>query len=98
METMCGERYVTDSIHLRLIRNNFAFLCIAIPQQGDLRLSGCLSGQGTRGMNRTCDRRVSVDISRVGALSTLPPSLRFVGKTNPGQEMYGAHLPLSCQV
>ncbi|GFO09055.1 LOW QUALITY PROTEIN: hypothetical protein PoB_003556000 [Plakobranchus ocellatus] len=38
------------------------FLCIASPQQGDLRLSGHPSGQGTAGGARTRDRRVTANL------------------------------------
>ncbi|GFO35875.1 protocadherin fat 4-like [Plakobranchus ocellatus] len=40
----------------------FGFLYIASPQQGDLRLSGCPSGQVAGGLARTRDRRVPVDL------------------------------------
>ncbi|GFO46153.1 hypothetical protein PoB_007265800 [Plakobranchus ocellatus] len=45
-------------------------LCTASPQQGDLRLSGPLSGQGAGGGART---RVPADL-RAGTLSTVPPT------------------------
>ncbi|GFN85947.1 hypothetical protein PoB_001245300 [Plakobranchus ocellatus] len=51
----------------------FGFLCIATPQQGDLRLSGHASGQGASGRARTRDRRVPADL-RADSLATVPPT------------------------
>ncbi|GFN89897.1 hypothetical protein PoB_001640300 [Plakobranchus ocellatus] len=41
------------------------------PHQGDLRLPGPPSGQGTGGVARTRDRRIPVDI-RADSLATVP--------------------------
>ncbi|GFO16717.1 hypothetical protein PoB_004322200 [Plakobranchus ocellatus] len=49
------------------------FVCIASPQQGDLRLSDPPSGQGAGGGARTRDRRVPVDL-RADSLATVPPT------------------------
>ncbi|GFO08749.1 hypothetical protein PoB_003525400 [Plakobranchus ocellatus] len=57
-------------IHLK---SSVWFLLIASPQQGDLRLSGLLSGQGASGEARNCDRRVPADL-RADSLATVPPS------------------------
>ncbi|GFO10317.1 hypothetical protein PoB_003682200 [Plakobranchus ocellatus] len=43
------------------------------PQQGDLRLSGPLTGQGTGGGVQTRDRRIPADI-RAGAPAIVPPT------------------------
>ncbi|GFO49583.1 hypothetical protein PoB_007608800 [Plakobranchus ocellatus] len=51
-----------------------AFLYIASPQQGDLRLSGPPSGQGAGGGARTRDRKVPADF-RADSLATVPPTL-----------------------
>ncbi|GFO01652.1 hypothetical protein PoB_002815700 [Plakobranchus ocellatus] len=45
------------------------------PQQGNLRLSGLLSGQGVGGGARTRDRRVPADL-RADSLATVPPKRR----------------------
>ncbi|GFO19931.1 hypothetical protein PoB_004643600 [Plakobranchus ocellatus] len=45
----------------------------ASPQQGDLRLSGPPSGQGTGGGARTRDRRGPADL-RTDSLATVPPT------------------------
>ncbi|GFO38558.1 hypothetical protein PoB_006506300 [Plakobranchus ocellatus] len=47
------------------------------PQQGDLRLSGPLSGRNARGGARTRDRGIPADL-RADSLATVPPTLRFV--------------------
>ncbi|GFO01189.1 hypothetical protein PoB_002769400 [Plakobranchus ocellatus] len=49
------------------------FLYIASPQQGDLRFSGPLSGQGAGGGARTRDRRVPADL-RADSLATEQPT------------------------
>ncbi|GFO14609.1 hypothetical protein PoB_004111400 [Plakobranchus ocellatus] len=49
-------------------------LCIASPQQGDLRLSGHPSGQRTGGKARTRGRRLPADF-RADPLATVPPTL-----------------------
>ncbi|GFN98619.1 hypothetical protein PoB_002512500 [Plakobranchus ocellatus] len=49
------------------------FLYIANPQQGDLRLLGPPSDQGTGGGARTRDRRVPADL-RADSLATEPPT------------------------
>ncbi|GFO18574.1 hypothetical protein PoB_004507900 [Plakobranchus ocellatus] len=48
------------------------FLCIANPQQGDPRLSGPPSGQGTGGGARTRDRRIPAGL-RADSLATVSP-------------------------
>ncbi|GFO21084.1 hypothetical protein PoB_004758900 [Plakobranchus ocellatus] len=66
------------SILLYLMRDNdearrfFLFLCKASPQQGDLRLLGHSSCQGTGGKAGPHDRRVPAGL-RVGSLSSEPP-------------------------
>ncbi|GFO08923.1 hypothetical protein PoB_003542800 [Plakobranchus ocellatus] len=52
---------------------DFEFLCIASPQQGDLRLSGPPPRQDAGGGARTRDRRVPADL-RADSLSTVPPT------------------------
>ncbi|GFN81381.1 hypothetical protein PoB_000788700 [Plakobranchus ocellatus] len=47
--------------------------CRASPQQGDLRLSGPLSGQGAGGGARPLDRRIPADI-QADSLATVPPA------------------------
>ncbi|GFO12485.1 hypothetical protein PoB_003899000 [Plakobranchus ocellatus] len=54
-------------------RIGLAFLYIASPQQGDLRLSGPPSGQGADGGARTRDRKVPADL-RANSLATVPPT------------------------
>ncbi|GFN82853.1 hypothetical protein PoB_000935900 [Plakobranchus ocellatus] len=49
------------------------FLYIASLQQGDLRLSGSLSGQGAGGGARPRVRRVPTDL-RTDSLATVPPT------------------------
>ncbi|GFN92439.1 hypothetical protein PoB_001894500 [Plakobranchus ocellatus] len=49
------------------------FLYIASPQQGDLRLLGPPSGQGTGSGARTRNRRVPADL-RADSLATVPPT------------------------
>ncbi|GFN86611.1 hypothetical protein PoB_001311700 [Plakobranchus ocellatus] len=51
----------------------FSLLCIASRQQGDLRLSGPLTGQGAGGGARTRDRRIPADL-RADSLATVPPT------------------------
>ncbi|GFO30995.1 hypothetical protein PoB_005750000 [Plakobranchus ocellatus] len=53
-------------------------LQISGPQQGDLTLSGPLTGQGTGGGAQTRDRMVPVDL-RVDSLMTVPPTQRPAG-------------------
>ncbi|GFO42186.1 cubilin, partial [Plakobranchus ocellatus] len=53
-------------------------LCIASPQQGDLRLSRPPSGQGAGGAAQAHDRRVFGDL-RASSLSTVPPSPLSIG-------------------
>ncbi|GFO33427.1 hypothetical protein PoB_005993200 [Plakobranchus ocellatus] len=55
------------------MRVGMGFVYIASPQQGDLRLSGPPSGQGTGGGARTRDRRVPAYL-RAGLLATVPPT------------------------
>ncbi|GFO24839.1 hypothetical protein PoB_005134400 [Plakobranchus ocellatus] len=50
-------------------------LCEAIPQQGDLKLSGPPSGQGAGGGAQTRDRSIPADI-RADSLVTVPSTLR----------------------
>ncbi|GFO42453.1 hypothetical protein PoB_006895800 [Plakobranchus ocellatus] len=52
------------------------FLYIASLQQGDLRLSGLPSGQGTSGGARIHDRRVPADL-RADSLTAVPPTPRM---------------------
>ncbi|GFO36882.1 hypothetical protein PoB_006338700 [Plakobranchus ocellatus] len=51
----------------------FGFLCIASLHQGDLRLSGPPSGQGTSGGAQTHNRRIPADI-RADPLATVSPT------------------------
>ncbi|GFN78152.1 hypothetical protein PoB_000465800 [Plakobranchus ocellatus] len=50
------------------------------PQQGDLKLSGILSGQGTGVAAQTRDRRVLADL-RADSLSTVPPTTLICPKS-----------------
>ncbi|GFN86219.1 hypothetical protein PoB_001272500 [Plakobranchus ocellatus] len=52
------------------------FVCIASPQQGDLRLLGPPPGQGADGGARTCVRRVPADL-RADSPTTEPPTPPF---------------------
>ncbi|GFO06607.1 hypothetical protein PoB_003311200 [Plakobranchus ocellatus] len=54
------------------------FVYRASPQQGDLRLSGPSSGQGTCGGAQTRDRRINADL-RTDSLSTVPLTPPSVG-------------------
>ncbi|GFO23498.1 hypothetical protein PoB_005000300 [Plakobranchus ocellatus] len=49
------------------------YMYTACQQNGDLRLSGLLPGQGVSGRARTRNRRVPADL-RVDSLSTVPPT------------------------
>ncbi|GFO38841.1 hypothetical protein PoB_006534600 [Plakobranchus ocellatus] len=51
----------------------FGFLCIASPQQSDLKLLGPPSGKGAGGEARARDRRIPADI-RADSLATAPPT------------------------
>ncbi|GFO14395.1 hypothetical protein PoB_004090000 [Plakobranchus ocellatus] len=51
---------------------SLSFLYIASPQQGDLRLSGPPSGQGTGSGARTRDRRVPADLRADPQATVLP--------------------------
>ncbi|GFN99319.1 hypothetical protein PoB_002582500 [Plakobranchus ocellatus] len=53
--------------------SNFSMELNASPQQGDLRLSGLQSGQGSSGGARTRDRRVPADL-RADSLATRRPT------------------------
>ncbi|GFO43302.1 hypothetical protein PoB_006980700 [Plakobranchus ocellatus] len=55
------------------------FLCIASPEQDDLRLSGPPQGQGTGGGARTRDRRVPADL-RTDSLTSVPPKRHSLEK------------------
>ncbi|GFO47225.1 hypothetical protein PoB_007373000 [Plakobranchus ocellatus] len=54
-------------------REKVGFLYIASPQQGDLRILGSLSGRGTDGGARICNRRVPGDL-RPDSQVTQPPT------------------------
>ncbi|GFO01589.1 hypothetical protein PoB_002809400 [Plakobranchus ocellatus] len=56
-------------------------LHLASQQQGDLRLSGPPSGQGTGGGARTRNRRIPADL-RVDSLATVPPTSQLHFKDN----------------
>ncbi|GFN79093.1 hypothetical protein PoB_000559900 [Plakobranchus ocellatus] len=55
-----------------------AFLYIASPQQGDLRLSGPPSGQGAGSGARTRDRRVPADLGADSQATVLPTPPREI--------------------
>ncbi|GFO04009.1 hypothetical protein PoB_003051400 [Plakobranchus ocellatus] len=57
----------------KALSSGVGFLYIASPQQGDLRLSGSMSGQGASGRTRTRDRRVPADL-RADSLANEPPT------------------------
>ncbi|GFO37626.1 hypothetical protein PoB_006413100 [Plakobranchus ocellatus] len=58
----------------KISRSDFPFQLVqASPEQGDLKLSGLLSGQGADGEIRTRDRRVYVDLS-ADSSTTVPPT------------------------
>ncbi|GFO34629.1 hypothetical protein PoB_006113400 [Plakobranchus ocellatus] len=59
--------------HLTTKRKWFGLLYTVSPQQGDLRLSGCPSGQGVGGGARTRDRRFPANL-RAASLAAVPPS------------------------
>ncbi|GFO42323.1 hypothetical protein PoB_006882800 [Plakobranchus ocellatus] len=60
----------------------------ACPQQGDLRLSGPPSGQGTSGGAQTRNRRVPADL-RADSLATVPLTFRIrTGKSQLTKEKY----------
>ncbi|GFO21583.1 hypothetical protein PoB_004808800 [Plakobranchus ocellatus] len=54
------------------VKFGIRFLCIASPQQGDLRLSGPPTGQGAGGGARTHIRMIPTDL-KASDLSTVPP-------------------------
>ncbi|GFO14946.1 LOW QUALITY PROTEIN: hypothetical protein PoB_004145100 [Plakobranchus ocellatus] len=64
----------TNSTRLcvRVKEKGFEFLYIASPQQGDLRLSGPLSGQGAGTGARTRNRRVPADLRADSQATVLP--------------------------
>ncbi|GFO26384.1 hypothetical protein PoB_005288900 [Plakobranchus ocellatus] len=66
-----------SSVFARLFRFCDYFFNIASPQQGDLRLSGPLSGQGAGGGARTRNRRVPADL-RMNSLSFITDALKIL--------------------
>ncbi|GFO01885.1 hypothetical protein PoB_002839000, partial [Plakobranchus ocellatus] len=66
---------VLGAAHPRLAFGKHMLVYIASPQQGDLRLLGPPSGQGTGSRARTRDRRVPADL-RADSLTTGPPTPR----------------------
>ncbi|GFN85922.1 hypothetical protein PoB_001242800 [Plakobranchus ocellatus] len=77
----------------------FGFLYIASAQQGDLRLSGPPSGQGAGGGTRTCNRRVTADLSADSLATVLPTPLHECVKSRESQTpdrktLAGLRIPL----
>ncbi|GFO44150.1 hypothetical protein PoB_007065500 [Plakobranchus ocellatus] len=62
----------------RHISRRVGFLCIASPQQDDLRLSGPPSRQDASGGARTRDRRIPADL-KADSLATVPPTPQSAG-------------------
>ncbi|GFO39645.1 hypothetical protein PoB_006615000 [Plakobranchus ocellatus] len=77
---LCPTSSIIEARHLITVPVSLRRRCIINarlprrrPQQGDLRLSGPPSGQGTSGGARTRDRRVPA-VLRADPLTTIPPT------------------------